>query len=230
MSGRLARVAFLVVAIAAWRVGYWPLARWVQTSAGTGRIADRGTAILVGHWLTWQLPAVVLCASVWLVGQRLAVMPSFVGSLRLGSSPRRVVVVGLSASAVLLAITFGLGVALGGKLGNFFFWPKALGDLASNLYEEIVFRGLLFSAWYGAAAGSTFALSGTLDRRGVIVGTIGSNAMFAFGHDQFPIALRIVLGVIATVFVWPWVSARSLWASYMPHTIGDWIGDAFLKL
>jgi hypothetical protein len=39
-----------------------------------------------------------------------------------------------------------------------------------------------------------------------------------------------VLGVIGVAFVWPWVKARSLWAPWIPHTLGDLIGDTILTL
>jgi membrane protease YdiL (CAAX protease family) len=80
------------------------------------------------------------------------------------------------------------------------------------------------------AAGATFPLSGAADRKGVVVGTIGSCVIFAAGHGQYPVPLRVVLGVVAVIFVWPWVKARSLWAPWIPHTLGDVIGDTILTL
>ena len=62
------------------------------------------------------------------------------------------------------------------------------------------------------------------------MGTVGSCAVFAAGHEQYAVALRVLVGVVAVVFVYPWVSARSLWAPWIPHTLGDIIGDSILKL
>jgi membrane protease YdiL (CAAX protease family) len=230
MRKRLPRLAFLVVALAAWWLGYNRLDGAVQRWVGFSRVTNEDTQTVLGHWFMWQLPAVLVCVAVWLVGQRLGYMPSFVRSLRLGGSPRRVLTTGLIASVVLLVITFGLGAALGGEFGFHPYVPKMLGDLVSNMYEEIVFRGLVFCAFYGVAAAATFPLVGSLSRAGLVAGTIGSCVAFASGHTQYPLALRAVLGVIAIVFVWPWVRARSLWAPYIPHTLGDIIGDTLLKL
>jgi membrane protease YdiL (CAAX protease family) len=104
------------------------------------------------------------------------------------------------------------------------------GDLVSNMYEEIVYRGLIFSAFYGAAAAASFPLSGRVDRAGIIVGTLGSCIVFAVGHEQYAMVLRVIVGVVAVVFAYPWVAARSLWAPWIPHTLGDVIGDTILKL
>jgi membrane protease YdiL (CAAX protease family) len=85
---------------------------------------------------------------------------------------------------------------------------------------------LVLTVATGAAATATqFPLAGTADRAGLVVGTIGSCVVFAVGHEQYPIALRVVVGVVAVVFAYPWIAARSLWASWIPHTLGDFIGD-----
>jgi len=230
MKQRLPRLALLCAALAAWWLGFYHLTPWFQRVIGFDRVVDKDTQTILGHWFTWQLPGVIVCVAVWLAGARLGLMPSFLASFRAGGSVRRVLVVGLAASAVLLALTVGLGAAVGGKFGFHPYVPKMIGDLVSNMYEEIVHRGLMFCAFYGLAAGATFPLSGKLDRAGLVVGTVGSCVVFAAGHGQYPIAFRVVGGVIAIVFAWPWAQARSLWASWIPHTLGDLIGDSILKL
>jgi membrane protease YdiL (CAAX protease family) len=104
------------------------------------------------------------------------------------------------------------------------------GDVVSNLYEEIVYRGLFFCSFYGVAAGASVPLSGALDRAGLVMGTIGSCFVFALGHEQYPITLRVAIGVLAIVLVYPWATARSLWASWIPHTLGDIISDSIVTL
>ncbi len=229
-SQRPLRLALLAVSLAAWWVGYRVVVPAVTRAVGFERITDRAVQNVVGHWLVWQLPGVLLCLAVWVLGQRLGLLPSLRRSLGLGRSGRRVLRSGLLATAVLLLISVVVGKAAGGTFGWHPYVPKMVGDLVSNLYEELVFRGLIFSAFYGVAAGATFALDGALDRRGVALGTVGSCVVFAAGHTQYPVSLRVVLGVIAVVFVWPWVRARSLWASWIPHTLGDVILDSVLKL
>jgi membrane protease YdiL (CAAX protease family) len=69
-----------------------------------------------------------------------------------------------------------------------------------------------------------------MDRAGVVLGTIGSCVVFAVGHEQYAVALRVVVGVVAVVFAYPWIAARSLWAPWIPHTVGDVIVDSILEL
>jgi hypothetical protein len=88
----------------------------------------------------------------------------------------------------------------------------------------------MFSAFYGVAAAESFPLDGKVDRAGVLVGTLGSCAVFAMGHEQYAVGLRVVVGVVAVVFVYPWIAARTLWAPWIPHTLGDIIGDSIVKL
>jgi hypothetical protein len=49
-------------------------------------------------------------------------------------------------------------------------------------------------------------------------------------HEQYSVLLRVVVGVVAVVFVYPWAASRSLWAPWIPHTLGDVIVDSILEL
>jgi len=230
MNERLRRAALLVAALAAlWLTNVY-LGPWVQRVSGFGNIDDPDVRTVLGHWVFWQGPRVVACGAVWLVGLRLGLMPSLRASLGSGGSWRRVAVSGLIASVILLALTIAIVLAVGGELMFQPYVPKMIGDLASNMYEEIVYRGLIFCAFYGVAAAATFPLDGKADRLGLVVATIGSCAVFAAGHTQYPVGLRVMLGVLSILFVYPWVKARSLWAPWIPHTLVDVIGDSILKL
>ena len=230
IGNRLPRLVLLAVALAAWWLGDYVLRPWIEDLTGYRAIANRDVAVLVGHWLVWQLPTVILCVAIWVVAARLEFMPPLRGALGSGGSWRRVLVSGLLATAIVLALTLGLSGAFGARYGWHPDGTKMAGDLASNLYEELVFRGLIFSAFYGAAAGSTFPLAGRLDRLGLVAGTIGSCLFFGLAHEQYPLPARITVGVGSILFVWPWVRARSLWAPWIPHMLGDIIGDSVLRL
>jgi Type II CAAX prenyl endopeptidase Rce1-like len=230
MRKRLPFTALLAAALVAWWVSDHYLVPWVQRVAGYDRIQDRDLSVLLGHWVFGQLPRVLVCVAVWLVGSRMGLMPSLRQSLGSGGSWRRVVLTGLIATVIFLAITVAIGAGAGGTFGFHPYFPKMAGDIVSNMYEEIVYRGLMFSAFYGVAAAASFPLSGKVDRAGLLVGTIGSGAVFAVGHEQYPVALRVVVGVVSVAFAYPWITARSLWASWIPHTLGDVIADSILEL
>jgi membrane protease YdiL (CAAX protease family) len=223
-------LALLAAALLAWWVSDHQIVPWVQRLAGYDQIRDRDVSILLGHWVFGQLPRALVCAAVWLVGSRLGLMPSLRQSFASGGSWRRVVTTGLIATGIFVVVTVAIGAAAGGTFGFHPYFPKMAGDLVSNMYEEIVYRGLMFSAFYGAAAGASFPLAGKLDRAGLVAGTLGSCVVFGLAHEQYPPALRAVVGVVAVVFAYPWIAARSLWAPWIPHTLGDFIGDTILKL
>jgi len=230
MKKRLLYIALLAAALVAWWVSDHQIVPWVQRVAGYDRIHDRDLSILLGHWVFGQLPRVLICVAVWLVGSRFGLMPSLRQSFASGGSWHRVVITGLLATATFLVATLAIGVGAGGTFGFHPYFPKMAGDLVSNMYEEIVYRGLMFSAFYGCVVGASFPLAGKVDRAGIVVGTIGSCAVFSVGHEQYPIALRVIVGVVAVIFVYPWIASRSLWAPWIPHTLGDVIGDTILKL
>jgi membrane protease YdiL (CAAX protease family) len=100
----------------------------------------------------------------------------------------------------------------------------------SNLYEEIIYRGLLFCAFYGAAAVATFPLAGKVDRVGAFVAIVGSSVVFAAGHTQYSLAVRVGVGIAGIIFTWPWIRTRSLWAPWLVHTLTDVISDSIVKL
>ncbi len=230
MKQRLPNVALLVATLLAWWTADHVLGPWFWRVSGYHDIQNRALSVILGHWVFDQLPRVLLCVGIWLAGSRLGLMPSLRASLGMGLSRRRVIVTGLVSTAILIVATFAVGKAAGGKFGFFPYVPKMAGDLVSNMYEEIVYRGLMFSAFYGVVAATSFPLSGPTSRAGVIVATVGSCAVFAAGHDQYPVELRVVLGVLSIVFVYAWVRARSLWAPWIPHTLVDFIVDSTMKL
>lgn len=230
MIQRFPYLALLAAALLAWWTSDNLLVPWAERVAGYERIHDRDLSVLLGHWVFGQLPRVLVCVAVWLVASRLGLMPSLAKTLSSGGSWRRVLRSGLIATVIMLAITVAIGAAAGGTFGFHPYFPKMAGDLVSNLYEEIVYRGLMFCAFYGVAAAASFPLSGKLDRAGLVIGAIGSGIVFAAGHEQYALALRVVVGVVSIVFVYPWAASRSLWAPWIPHTLVDVIGDSILEL
>ncbi len=230
MSRRLPYLALIVAALVGWWLSDHRLTPWIQRIAGYDQIRDRDLSILLGHWVFGQLPRVLVCVAVWQAGSRLGLMPSLRQSLGSGGSWRRVGITGLKATVILVVLEIGIGAAAGGTFGFHPYFPKMAGDLVSNMYEEIVYRGLMFCAFYGVGAGATFSLAGKIDRAGVVMATVGSCVVFAVGHEQFALALRVVVGVVAVVFAYPWIAARSLWAPWIPHTLGDVIVDSIVEL
>lgn len=229
MKQRLPYLVLLMASLIAWWISDHVIIPWIEHASGYDRIQNRDLSVLLGHWVFGQLPRVLLCAIVWIIGTRFGLMPSLPQSLGKGQSWRIVLHAGLIASVILILITVLIGAA-DGTFGFHPYFTKMAGDLVSNMYEEIVYRGLMFCAFYGVAAAAPFSLTRDLNKAGVIAGTIGSCAVFAFGHDQYSVALRMVIGVVSIAFVYPWVKSRSLWAPWIAHMLSDIIGDTFFKI
>jgi hypothetical protein len=186
VKDRLPYIALLAAAFLAWWISDHVIVPWIRHVTAYDRIPNRDLVVILAHWIFDQLPRVLVCVAVWLTGTRLGMMPSLRRSLESGGSWLRVVTTGLVATAVLLVLTVGIGAAAGGTFGFHPYFPKMVGDLVSNMYEEIVYRGLFFCAFYGLAAGASFPLSGEANRAGLIVGTMGSCLVFGVSHEQFP--------------------------------------------
>ena len=140
-----------------------------------GRL-PHGEHLLVGHVLVWSLPMALAAALVLRVlSQSWRLQP-----LSLTRHWRRALVDGIVAGLIASAIVIVLAAATGMR----FHWhPDAwamAGNVFSNFYEELFYRGLLFAcAWY--ATGSALA------------GAAVSGWAFGYMHSQFPIDRKSVV-------------------------------------
>jgi membrane protease YdiL (CAAX protease family) len=227
------RIPFFLLFLAAltvWWVSGHLLTSWIEQLAGYDNIQDKDIKVLVHHWLLGDLPRTILCVGVWLVAYRFGLMPSLFKSLTSGGSWKRVVITGIIGTAIMMAIIIGTGIAAEGKFGFFPYYTKMAGDVVSNMYEEIIYRGLIFNSLYGVFAATSFSLDGKLSRIGMIAAAIGSSFIFGYSHSQYPVAFRVIIGTGAIVFCYQWVKSRSLWSTWMSHTLVDIITDSTLKL
>lgn len=230
MRDRLPFALLLLAAIAGWWISDHIITPWIEHHSGYLEMKNRGLSILLGHWVFGQLPRVLVCTLVWIVGMRFALMPSLRDALRPGSLNRHAIKHGLRSGIILVLITCAVGAAAGGEFGFHPYVPKMAGDLVSNMYEEIVYRGLIFSAFYGVGAGRAFSLNENSSKAGLLLGTIGSCTIFAMAHEQYDVSLQIVIGLSSIGFVYPWVKARTLWSPWIAHMLVDVIADTFIEL
>jgi len=212
-GGALDRAAVLAVAVGlvllfrhvVFRPWYWAL--W---QPWWGRL-PRGEHLLVGHLVVWSLPMALVA---WLV-IRVLVQSWRLQPLSLTRHLRRAltdgVIAGLVASAVAIAAALATGM-------HFHWHPDGwamLGNVFSNFYEELFYRGLVFAAaWY--ATGSALA------------GAAVSGWAFGYTHAQFPMPLRVLTGVVGALWSWAYARTGNLLAPYVAHELSDIILDAIL--
>jgi membrane protease YdiL (CAAX protease family) len=212
-GGALDRAAVLAVAVGlvllfrhvVFRPWYWGL--W---QPWWGRL-PRGEHLLVGHLVVWSLPMALVA---WLV-IRVLVQSWRLQPLSLTRHLRRAltdgVIAGLVASAVAIAAALATGM-------HFHWHPEAwamAGNVFSNFYEELFYRGLVFAAgWY--ATGSALG------------GAAVSGWAFGYTHTQFPMPMRVLVGAIGALWSWAYARSGNLLAPYVAHELSDIILDAIL--
>jgi membrane protease YdiL (CAAX protease family) len=175
-----------------------------------GRL-PRGENLLVGHLLVWSLPMALVA---WLVIRVLA-QSWRLQPLSLTRHWRRALVDGVAAGLIASAIA----IAAAAASGMHFHWHPdgwaMLGNVFSNFYEELFYRGLVFAcAWY--ATGS------------VLAGAAVSGWAFGYTHTQFPMPLRLLTGLIGALWSWAYARTGNLLAPYVAHELSDIILDAIL--
>ena len=170
-----------------------------------------GEHLLVGHLLVWSLP---MALAAWLV--ILVLVQSWrLQPLSLTRHWRRALadgaVGGLAACALAIAAALATGM-------RFHWHPDAwamAGNVFSNFYEELFYRGLVFAAaWY--ATGSA------------LFGSLVSGWAFGYTHTQFPLPLRVLTGVVGALWSWCYARTGNLLAPYVAHELSDIILDAIL--
>jgi membrane protease YdiL (CAAX protease family) len=176
-------------------------------------VADlpRGPKLFFSHLLLWTTAWAVVCAAclVFLANRRILKTP-VIGPVR------HALLQGTIAALVVSAITIATWLAVGqGLMFEIDLW-KMGGNLFSNAYEELAYRGVFFGAAF-------------IVFRRVWAAALISGFAFAYTHDQFPLEFRIMTGLIGFYWAFVYARARSLLAAYVAHQLSDMILDAVLK-
>jgi len=91
---------------------------------------------------------------------------------------------------------------------------KIAGNVFSNFFEELIFRGFILAALRIVA--------------GFWPAAVISAALWAALHTQYPVALQLTIFAIGILFAWLVKHAGSLMAPYMAHTVLDLCGDCLI--
>ncbi len=209
------RFLLAVLPLAAWATSYHPGAEWRRyVRALAGRPAYNGAWILVEHALLYTtIPALAaLVAWRWLSRRNLLAPASESFALH---DARRTIAAGIAGGLVVSAVAFGFLAATGTALHSprFDGWA-ALGNVASNWYEEIVFRGLLLL--------SLVAATGRRD-----AGIVLSSIFFAATHTQYPVTLQAMVALNTALMSWLRLWTGSLWTAWITHQVSDMVVDVW---
>ena len=118
------------------------------------------------------------------------------------------IIAGLLISVVPLAIAALKGYKFDYKIDFYLYGTNCV----TNLYEEVIFRGLLLACcvkyWSRIAA------------------VVWTSAVFGLGHGLNEKSILIALG--ACLMAWAVLKAKSLWAGWTTHQLADMIVDTLL--
>jgi len=170
-----------------------------------------GPALATRHLLVFSLPAALLCALAWGLCAR-------VGWVEPPQRPRAITAE-VRDAVVLTAVFAPVGAATalytGFSLGWHWSTWSALGNVFSNLWEEVVYRGWIGSAMLGATGSRAAAV-------------LMSGAVFAYTHSNYPPALQAFVGATGAGLMLLWLRHRSLFAPWLAHQLLDMILDTVL--
>jgi len=212
------RVLLVAVSAAVVGINWFPNRAWRNAVRDlAGHPAYGGAWLVVEHALLYStIPALSALLAWWLLARR-QLMPPPRESFSLGAHPRRSLLAGLAGGLVVSVLVLGVIAASGAAplhAPRFDSW-SGLGNLFSNLWEEIWFSGFILLALV-AATGRRWA--------GVVV----TSLVFAAIHTQYPLGFKALIFVnvalMGSVRLW----TGSLWTAWIAHQLSDLIIDALL--
>ena len=186
---------------------------WVANTL-TPRITmadEPGATLFFRHLLTFSLPHALLSLAAIFVLIRFGALRGL--SLRRNAVPA--VLEGAAGALVLVLVVIGIWIAMGKGLGLKIDGWGILGNLFSNAYEEVVFRGLLLgSLAYAFRRASPAVLLSAL--------------AFAGTHWSYPLPLVGATAVAGLIFGVVYVRTGNLLAPWIAHQLADLVLDSIL--
>ena len=177
--------------------------------------SEPGPRLFLQHLLTFSWPTAMVCGAAWWLLSRLGVLEPPRSWLGFGPRPGQAIRCGLIAGVILSAVVVVVGLALGQRLR---FHPNAwgmAGNVFSNAYEELEYRGLLLHAGW-AASGHRWG--------GVLISSLVFGWSHAHGSHAVP--RMIAAGIAGLVFALLAVRTRSLGGAWTAHQLSDMILDS----
>ena len=204
--------AGLVIAVVALAIALNPLNRqfrfWLRDEVVGG----------VPLWLDHIGFMVTLMLVVWgLIG--LLILGPRGTALNLPERPREAwlagVLSGLGLTVLVLVTLKTLGPVVFQPHPN---WPVLFANVASNFYEEFIYRGVILGLLLKVLGGQHRWLAALL-----------SALLFSQGHLHYPAILLAVVLVGGLTWAWLTLRYRSLWPAWVSHMVADTIIDNLFK-
>jgi len=208
-GGWWVRGEVLVVAVAVYVAARYFITPWVSDQLLPYLDLEIGPKVFLLHALLYSLVTATLCFGCHLF----YVNRGFFKPLSLTRNAGDAVAWGVLFALVLSAITAGFFLAKGREINIVFNWWDIGGNLFSNLYEEVIYRGLLFTALLFSV-------------RRPWVAILASGFIFMYSHTTQPALLATGTVLTGICFAYPYLRTGSLLAPYIVHQLSDVIVDS----
>jgi len=208
-ASRPQRVLVLALAIGLYLLGRDLITPFVSRLVPVSGIDSDGLRLLFRHAVTFSLPTALVClAGLWALDRA-----SILRFITFAHNPRRALIEGLAWGLGFSALTCALFLAFGQELAPVWNPWSILGNLFSNLYEEIEYRGLLFAALLYAFRNKWIAI-------------FASGFIFTWSHTSQPALLFAGTLMTGLFFAYPYHRTGNLLTPYIVHQLSDMIVDS----
>ncbi len=212
--GLLLRAFVLVVSLAgAYAALYWLQPVVVHHVRPLLKTDHKGLSLLLNHVFFYSLPFGLVC---FLLRQLLVEM-DILTPLRLKANFVKSLNEGVAGGLMVIGLFVLLWVAMGKGFKLHMDPYSAAGNMFSNFYEELAYRGLVFS-------GLLFSL------RWRWLAVVLSGLVFACTHSSYPLFLQAGVGVAGVVFSLVYLRTGSILAPWIAHELSDVILDSILRM
>lgn len=205
--------ALLAASACVFLAALWP-AWWVRDTVL--RAADfpryQGVWKFLPHLLLYSTLPAVVAAIAWIGFSRKGVLePVPLGKGHRSASSALIVGLATIVLVLVVLVAMGKGAAIGWKQPDP--WSIA-GNVFSNFYEELIYRGFLL-----AALAAVF---------GFWPAAVLTSALWAATHTQYPVSLQVAIFVTGLMLAWAAKAARTLWAPWGAHMTFDVVLDSLV--
>lgn len=208
-GGWWARGEVLVIALAVYAAASYYINPWVSDLILPYLDFEIGPKVFLLHALAYTLTTAVLCFACHLF----YVKRGYLQPMSLTRNVGDAVAWGVLFALILSAITAGFFLAKGKDVNVVFNWWDIGGNLLANLYEEVIYRGLLFSALLFSVRKPWFAI-------------LASGFIFMYSHTDQPALLAFGTVLTGVCFGYPYFRTGSLLAPFIVHQMSDIIVDS----
>lgn len=123
---------------------------------------------------------------------------------------------GIFVGLFIFLTSVPVGLYFGMKINPHFSLLNSVGNVFSNGAEEIIYRGIIFTALYSVFKSNWISIT-------------ASGIMFGIAHWDLPYLLQSYIALTGIILAWTYVKSKSLFIPFIAHMIADLLADSLLQ-